>query len=252
VDKSSGRRAFEELLQCTPERLFATYHVAQKTSHAQAKQGLRPGVEPLPYQREVAAKVIAKNGSLLVSHPIGSGELLTSIVSFEAMRNAGIAERALIVASSLCANFLKNEVGRLTASNMLYHVIGYDLFRGDAEKCIDVAGADTVIYFRPRGASIEDALTVKAIKNARKHHRNFVGMIGPDIFNTPTDIIPLVDAMTDGKHLLGNKSVFEARFIEIGNDGRRVIKHPAVLHALLDPYIHHLDSTSFNTSATKN
>lgn len=238
--------------------------------------GLKAGVKLFPHQQEAVNKILAKDGSLLLSHPVGSGKTLTSIAAFETMRDRGMANRALVVTpASLRTNYLENGIKRFTSSkgavfgnvqevsagthvssetpdpNAQYHIVGYELFRNDPKKYIEAAGADTVIYDELHKMKNEGVLTTKAIKDARKYHRNFIGMTGSIVSNTPADIVPLVDAMTDGKHMLGNKTTFEARFVETKDTGEKQLRHPSVLRALLNPYVHHVDSRELQTSAPK-
>lgn len=312
--KTSGQRAFEELLQgkmeqpsvdtflstrppldaplwkiaaaIDPGNPSAAYgalggafdpNVKLSSELKPAKAGgLKPGVKLFPHQKEAVDKIIAKDGSLLLSHPVGSGKTATSIAAFETMRDKGMAERALVVApASLRTNFLENGIKRFTTSKgaifgnaqevasgshrstddpdprAQYHIVGYELFRTDPKKYIEAAGADTVIYDELHKIKNEGVLTSKAIRDARKYHRNFIGMTGSIVSNTPADIVPLVDAMTDGKHLLGNKTTFEARFVETKDTGAKSLRHPSVLRALLSPYVHHIDPADLDTNAPK-
>lgn len=100
-------------------------------------------------------------------------------------------------------------------------------------------------------AKTEDTRVGAAMRDARQHHRNFIGLTGSIVSNTPADIVPLVDAMTDGKHMLGNKTVFESRFVQTKQDGSRALKHAPVVRALLAPYVHHVDAQTLATSAPK-
>ena len=263
------------------ERLGGFYRLpsvklAEGPSQRPLVGGLKPGVVLFPHQREAVDKVIAKDGNLLLSHPVGSGKTLTAIAAFEELRKRGKAERALVVTpASLRTNFLENGIKKFTNSrgaifgnaqeaaqgthvttdkpdpHAQYHIVSYELFRTDPKKYIDAAKADTVIYDELHRAKNEGVLTSKAVKDARQYHRNFIGMTGSIVSNTPADIVPLVDAMTDGKHLLGSKSAFEARFVQTKENGTKVLRQPQVLRALLSPYVHHVDPETLNTSAPK-
>jgi len=236
--------------------------------------GLKSGVSLFDHQQDAVNKLLAKDGSLLFSHPVGSGKTLSSIAGFEALRDIGKANRALVVVpASLRTNYLENGINRFTNAKgaifgtseeikngtgvslenpddkARYHIVSYDLFRKEPEKYIKAAGADTVIYDELHKAKNEGVLTSVAIKEARPFHRNFIGMTGSLVSNTPADIVPLVDAMTNGKHVLGNKLVFESRFVKTDNQGKKSLNHPQVLRTLISPYVHHVDSSELNTEA---
>ena len=254
---------------------YVTAGVKIAKDYKQPAGGLKRGVTLFQHQQEAVDKIIAKDGNLLLSHPTGSGKTLSAIAAFEEMRKRGMAHRALVVApASLRTNFMENGVKRFTNStasifgnaqeavpgthvtvdhpgNADYHIVSYDLFRTDPKKYIDAAKADTVIYDELHRAKNQDALITKAIKDARPFHRNFIGMTGSIVSNTPADIVPLVDAMTDGHHLLGNKTTFESRFVETKEDGSKKLRNPQVLRALLSPYVHHVTPEELNTKAPK-
>jgi superfamily II DNA or RNA helicase len=238
--------------------------------------GLKSGINLFDHQKEAVQKVLDKDGNLLLSHPVGSGKTLSSIAAFEALRGQGKAERALVVVpAALRVNYIENGVKKFTnekgaifgtseeiskgtgvsAENpdphARYHVVSYDLFRKDPKKYIDAAKADTVIYDELHKAKNEGVLTSQAIKEARPFHKNFIGMTGSIVSNTPADIVPLVDAMTNGKHVLGNKTSFEARFVKTDEQGNKKLNHPQVIRTLLGPYVHHVDPSTLNTSAPK-
>lgn len=263
------------------ERLGGTYSaqgvkIAESPAPSHRAGGLKSDVKLFAHQQEAVDKIIAKDGNLLLSHPVGSGKTLTSIAAFEELRKLGKAERALVVApASLRTNFVVNGVNRFTTSKAAifgnaqeaahgthvtadkpdpkaqYHVVSYELFRADPKKYIDAAKADTVIYDELHRAKNEGVLTSKAIKDARQYHRNFIGMTGSIVSNTPADIVPLVDAMTNGNHLLGNKTTFEARFVTMNDKGEKSLRQPQVLRALVGPYIHHVDPSALQVSAPK-
>jgi len=200
---------------------------------------------------------------------------LSSIAAFEHLRDLGKADRALIVApTSLRNNYLENGVQRFTdtkgavfgnkqeitkgthidpdkPTKYRYHIVGYDMFRKDPEKYITAAKADTVIFDELHRSKNEDAQITQAIKKSRSLYKNFIGLTGSITSNTPADIVPLVDAMTNGNHSLGSKNTFEARFVEEGPNKVKRLRNPAVLKAMLQPYVHHVGSEVLNQAAPK-
>jgi len=237
--------------------------------------GLKPEVKLFAHQQSGSDKIIGKGGNLLLSHPVGSGKTLTSIAAFERMRQKGDAKRALVVTpASLRTNYVEG-VKKFTNSQASvfgnaqevsqgaaysperpdrkadYHVVSYDMFRKDPKRYIESAGADTVIYDELHKAKNEGVKTTKAIKDARPFHKNFIGMTGSIVSNTPADIVPLVDAMTNGEHMLGNKSTFEARFVKTDDKGNKSLRNGPVVRALLAPYVHHIDKDALAQNTPK-
>jgi len=224
--------------------------------------GLKSGVELRPHQESAVRKIMATNGDLLLSHPVGSGKTITAIAGFERLREQGRATRALVVTpASLRSNFADNGVRKFTNSRAAifgntqevasgqalsvdkpdpkanYHIVSYEMFRKSPEKYIKSSGADTVIFDELHKIKNE-GVTGKEIKDSRKHYRNFIGMTGSIVSNSPADLVPLVNAMTDGKHHLGTKDNFERRFVSPTGTG---MQNTSVMRFLLNPYIHHVE-----------
>jgi superfamily II DNA/RNA helicase len=237
----------------------------EKTDHKTAS-GLRKEVKLYDHQQAAVDKVVARGGNLLLSHGTGSGKTLTALAAFEKMRDEGKADTALIVTpASLRVNFIDNGVKKFTngRASMLgtaqevsagvaralddpdpgarYHVVSYEMFMKDPEKVLKATEADTVIYDELHRIRNDQGVTYKSIKDARKHHKHFIGLTGSLMNNTPADLVPLVDAMTDGQHRLGTKAKFESRFIKETKD-KKVVENPAVVRSLLAPYVHHFET----------
>ena len=229
---------------------------------------LKDGVALQPHQVEFVNKTLARDGNLLASHAVGTGKTLSSIAAFEGLRAAGKANRALVVVpAALRTNFLENGVKKFTDSKAAlfgtseeaksgnartfenpdpkadYHVISYEMFIKNPEKYIEAAKADTVIYDELHRVRNESSKTLEVVKRVRPLHRNFIGLTGSIVNNNPSDIVPLVDAMTNGAHKLGTKQTFETRFVsEPDKEGRRHLRNPVLLKMMLAPYTHHVDA----------
>lgn len=250
--------------------------VLTKIAKTDGIPGLKPGVTLYAHQREAIDKLNQRNGSLLFSHPVGSGKTLTSIAAFESLRAQKKATRALVVVpASLRNNYLENGVKKFTNAtgaifgnsqeidagthvsldtpdkDARYHIVSYDMYRKNPQQYITAAGADTVIYDEIHKAKNEGVKVTEAIKAARPFHKNFIGLTGSIVSNTPADIVPLVDAMTNGSHVLGSKTTFESRFIQTNDKGEKTVRNQAVLRALLQPYVHHVDPLSLGQNAPK-
>ena len=238
-----------------------------KIAKSQVATGMKDGVQLYDHQQRAVDRIAGGNGSLLLSHGTGSGKTITAIAAFEKMRDNGDATRALVVApSSLRVNFLDNGIKKFTNARGVifgnaqevqagiarstenpddgarYHVVSYDMFRKDPENYIKAAGADTVIYDELHRMRNEEGVTAKTIKEARKHHKHFIGLTGSIMNNTPGDLVPLVDAMTEGEHRLGSKTTFERRFVKEDNKGNRRITNSRIVRGLLKPYVDHFET----------
>jgi superfamily II DNA or RNA helicase len=229
--------------------------------------GLKKDVTLYPHQ-EKAIERVTRTGSQLLSHGTGSGKTLSALASFEKMRDEGKASKALIVTpASLRVNFIDNGVKKFTTgkaamignqqevddgvgvsmdkpdSSARYHVVSYEMFMKDPEKVIKNTGADTVIYDELHRIRNEEGVSYDKIREARKHHKNFIGLTGSLMNNTPSDLVPLVDAMTDGKHRLGSKKQFERRFVkENVKTHEKTISSPHIVRSLLTPFVDHFET----------
>lgn len=231
-----------------------------------------------PHQKDASDKLLKEDGSLLFAHDVGTGKTAAAIGGFYKLKDAGKAKRTLIVTpASLRDNFGKNGIEKFTndkyvifgnkqeaagkhpdivdvdsyvpRKDVTHSIVSYDLFKRDPKKYIDKAKADTIVYDELHRAKNETSKVTEAIKDARKYHKNFIGLTGSIVSNTPADIVPLVDAMTDGKHTLGSKASFESRFLDIGSRGRKKVKSPRIVRALTSKYIHHVDKEDLDAEA---
>jgi superfamily II DNA or RNA helicase len=255
--------------------LMGAYALAlQKVAQEVPRGQLKDSVELRPHQRDAITKLLARDGNLILSHPVGSGKTISSIAAVEALKGTGKAQRALVVVpASLRSNFADNGVKKFTTANVAvfgnkqevsagqgvpvtapdpkadYHVVSYELFRENPEAYIRAAGADTVVFDELHKIKNVGA-TAKALRESRPLYRNFIGLTGSVVSNTPADVVPLVDAMTAGKHHLGTKENFERRFVDRSGSVPKVTNTTA-LRVMLNPYIHHVDPAAAGVHAPK-
>lgn len=218
------------------------------------------------HQGHAVETTLKRDGNIIFSHPVGSGKTLTSIAAFEALKKEGLASRALVVTpSSLRTNYGENGVSKFTDSSYQvfgnkqevssdktgkfrepggtgpeYGIVSYELFREDPAKYIKGHGADTVIFDEVHRIKNDDSKTFKSLKESRGMFRNFIGMTGSITSNTPSDVVPLIDAMTQGNHRLGTKASFENRFVSKDKNGNKVVVNPLLARSLIAPYVHHV------------
>ena len=227
------------------------------------------------HQESAADMAVKRDGNILLSHPVGSGKTLSSIGIFERLKEEGLANRALVVTpASLRTNYGEKGVQKFTNSKYRiygnkqeissdksgvfgepgdkgpeYGIVSYELFREDPEKYIKGHGADTVIFDEVHRIKNDDSKTFKALKESRDQFRNFIGMTGSIASNTPADVVPLIDAMTQGKHRLGSKASFENRFVTIDKQGNKGLTNKMLVRALLAPYVHHVTDEEIHESS---
>ena len=222
-----------------------------------------------PHQEEAVKKTLKRDRGIIFSHPVGSGKTLTGIAAFEALKTNNRANKALvIVPASLRKNFAEQGVKKFTNDDYVifgnkqeagkqehtvdaekvgpgqtpsYGIVSYDLFRENPEKFIDAHGADTVILDEIHRLKNDSSKVFKTIKDKRANFQNFIGLTGSLVSNTPSDIVPLIDVMTDGKHHLGGKASFESRFVRLDKDGNKYVERPNVVKSLISPYVHHIE-----------
>ena len=227
---------------------------------------LKQEVKLQSHQASGVDTALRRDGNIILSHPVGAGKTLSSIAAFERLKESGLAKRALVVTpASLRANYGESGVKKFTDSDYViygnkqeiqsdstgkvqtpsttspeYGVVSYELFREDPEKYIQGHGADTVIFDEVHRIKNDESKTFKALKESRPLFRNFIAMTGSITSNTPSDVVPLIDAMTMGNHRLGSKASFENRFVSKDKAGNKIVVNPILARSLIAPYVHHV------------
>lgn len=239
----------------------------------QAEKTLKPSIQLKQHQQEGVDRLIRNGGSLIFSHPTGSGKTLTGIAGFDALKKRNMAQKALVVVpASLRENFAENglqkftnydytvygtkaEHGKAKVSDIntihnppTFGIVSYDLFRKNPEKYIKNHHADTVIFDELHRSKNDYSLTYDQLKASRNLYKNFIGLTGSVISNSPSDVVPLIDVMSNGQHRLGSKTAFNNRFISENKQGRYINNITAV-KSLIGPYIHHIDGLDNDNKA---
>lgn len=242
---------------------------------------LKQDVQLRPHQKAALKKLEQQGGSALFSHPVGSGKTITGVAAFEKLRSQGKASKALVVTpASLRTNFAEGGVKQFTDDDYVifgnkqeandpnqpkavdadtttpdqtpgYGIVSYDIFRKDPEKYLKAHGADTVILDEIHKARNDASQTFQALRKHRDKFKNFIGMTGSIANNSPSDIVPLIDAMTGGKHRLGSKSSFEDRFVRTNKKGQKELHNPHLVKFLTAPYVHHVEKSEIERSDNK-
>lgn len=195
---------------------------------------LKADVKLHPHQQRV---VDSEPTSQILAHGVGSGKTVTSIAKMEKMRERGQAGKALVVTpAGLRDNYGPKGVGKFTDSkyNIVgnqqerksglygdvdpeadYNIVSYEMYRQNPKKYLKSSGADTVITDEAHRGKNEQTQTLKALKEARPLYKNHIALTGSLISNNVSDVQPLVDVTTGGKHNLGkSKSEFESKWLK--------------------------------------
>lgn len=194
---------------------------------------LNPDVKLRPHQQEVV-DAISKRRKAIIAHGTGTGKTLSSIASFENLRNEGKANRALIVVpSSLRDNYADN-IKRFTNSSYNiygakgdksktyidepsdsdYNIISYDMYRKNPEKIKELTGADTLIVDEVHKARNESSKTYESLSNYAGRYNNVITLTGSVVNNTPSDVSPLLDSTFGVENdMFGGRAGFEKNFI---------------------------------------
>ena len=201
----------------------------------------KPKIELYEHQKDAINRLIKNKGSLVIAHPVGSGKTLTAIAGMEKLREKGMGDKALVITpASLRDNFANNidkisdvpyailgnkqEVASGDRSGLedlkgdeKYHIISYDMFKKDPEKYLKATGADTIIADELHRAKDDSTQVFDALKNTRDKYKNFIGLTGSVISNRPSEVLPLVDIVSNGQHSLGkNVEEFDRKFLVRG------------------------------------
>lgn len=234
---------------------------------------LKEDVKLNPHQE----RAVKRDGSSVIyAHGVGSGKTLTGIARFEKLRADGKANKALvIVPASLRDNFANSGVSKFTNSkaNIIgnkaeissklygdidptadYNIISYEMFRSNPKKYITESGADTIITDETHRQKNETAALTKKLRDTRGMYKNYIGLTGSVISNDISDVLPLVDVASNGKHQLGkNKKEFADTFLKRSSDKKyrktpkgRIpvtgLNNKEMLSKNLNQYIDYLDN----------
>ncbi len=220
---------------------------------AKRRLGLKPGVTPLPHQHEATRKIV-RHGSQILSHGLGSGKTITSILGHEALKRArGVKGPALVVPpAALVENYRTGGLKKFLrpASRKDYHIVSREKFRRDAPKHLKKHKPSTLIIDEAHGARDPKSKTFQALQHAAERIPHRIVMTGSLVSNHPRDIVSLL-SLVRGKRM--SVADFERRHIghrkiSPGLIGRlrgvkpghvETIVNKQDLKKVLDRYVHH-------------
>lgn len=194
---------------------------------------LNPNVSLHPHQAD-AVDFILNNKKGIIAHGTGLGKTLTSIASFEKLRETGGAKRAIvIVPASLRDNYAKN-IGKYTNSTYSiygpkndkgslsidtpsksdYNIISYEMYKKDPAGIRERLGADTLIVDEAHRARNEASDINDVLTNEVKRYSNVMTLTGSVVNNYPSDISPLMDATVGREaNTIGSRADFNRKYI---------------------------------------
>lgn len=176
------------------------------------------------------------SNNMIIGHSVGSGKTLSGIAKFEKLREAGKANKALVVTpAGLRHNFGNDGIGKFTDSsyNIIgnsgelskktgfapnpdsdYNIISYEMFRKNPQEILKSVGADTIIADEIHKVRNSGTSTLKSFQDSKDMYKNFIGLTGSVVNNKINDVYNLVDLAARGDHKLGeNQKKFDESFL---------------------------------------
>lgn len=241
--------------------------------------GLKKSTKVMPHQQAAIDKAMENDGSILLSHKMGLGKTLSSIAIADKLMSQGKAKHVLaVVPAALRSNFADNGVNKYTNDkitlfgtrteththidddiipNTPYYAVSYEMFKQNPHRYIDKTKADTLIVDEMHNFRNPSTVNYQQMRSARKRVRNFIGLTGTPFSNSPYDVVPLIDIVSNGQHKLGKSpKEFSDKFIQKTdrfdmygkkmNEKTETIKNKDVLASELDKWVHHATTDSLS------
>lgn len=186
--------------------------------------GLKEDLEFKDYQKRAIDKIL-ENQSLIVSHGTGTGKTVTGVGAFEKLREAGKANKALVVApSSLKSNFGKHGVEKFTDSKHQiinsykdevdpeadYRILSNTMFAKDPQRYLE--GVDSLILDEAHNARNQNTKLYKALRDASPQLKNRILLTASPFNNSPGDVSSLIN-LAHGEELYNQKE-FNDKYIK--------------------------------------
>jgi len=229
---------------------------------------LNPDIKLRPHQARV---VNNSSTSQIIAHGVGSGKTLTGIAKFEKLKEQGKANKALVITpAGLRDNFGVDGVKKFTNSsyNIIgnkqeisshtynapnpskdYNIVSYEMFKRNPSKILKEVGADTVICDEFHRAKNPSANITKALRETRPMYKNHIGLTGSIVSNKVSDLYPLVDITTGGKHKLGKSQTdFSNKYLKksISKSGKKVVTGFNKRNKLVKEFSKTIDYADYN------
>ena len=230
---------------------------AEEEKHGTGIPSMKAWFKPYPHQKRAIDRMYENGGKLILSHSTGSGKTASAIYGAERLRHDGKSKGALvIVPSGLRHNFAKGGVAKFTTADYQivgskaearkdpdvvytdaiqpgkpFTVISYALFRRNPIEIMRRTGADTIICDEFHATRNDQAQTFRAVREARKGAKNFMGLTASLINNSPAELAVLLE-LSEGRKIL-TKNEFRRRYIKTVGYERGFDKRPKAKKGLI-------------------
>lgn len=186
---------------------------------SEKKAGLTQEYQPRKHQ-ESALKKILNNQRILLAHATGTGKTPTSVAGVERLREAGKADKTLVILPAALKQNYKDTISKFTDSSFSdgvdgksdYQIVSYDALRRDPKKLLEEAAANTIVADELHRAKDSKSQTYKALREISDNVDNFIGLTGSLVSNHPKEVVPLLNIVQPKQDVSPNEQSFQRRF----------------------------------------
>lgn len=186
-----------------------------------------PKLPPLlPHQKAAIDFIQRSGGSGLISHPTGAGKSRTGAEVGRMLRAMTGGRTLYVTPASLKHNMAKSidqwspgtrrhivSTGKdMPGKDFDAAVTSYEIFKKRAPDFAK-AGFDSVVFDEFHKAKDPNSGNYKYIRDARPLFKHYVGMTASLNSLRPTDMLQPIEAITGGKHDLGDEKAFSKRYL---------------------------------------
>ena len=173
---------------------------------------LEKSVKLRPHQDAFIKKYLNNNGQQIAYHGLGSGKTITSLGAVE---KSNSKSALVLTPAALQKNYTDSIQKFVTPKDRAkYHVMSYEKFRMNPDKYVDEYKPDTMVVDEFHRDKDPKSVSYNAIKKARPRIKNFMGLTGTTIQNTPNEIFPLLNLVSNKDNKLLNGKQFEEKYIK--------------------------------------
>ncbi len=147
-----------------------------------------------PHQQQAIDKYLANNKQQILSHSLGSGKTITSLGAVE----SSDSKSALILTPAALTKNYQDSINKFVKADdrRKYTVMSYERFRMDPIKYVNKYKPDTMVIDEYHRQKDPQGVSYRALAEARPFIKNFLGLTGTLVQNTPAEIFPLVNLST--------------------------------------------------------
>lgn len=171
-------------------------------------------VQLRPHQQQAINKYLANGNQQILSHSLGSGKTITSLGVVEASNS----KSALILTPAALTKNYQDSIDKFVKpeDRRKYTVMSYERFRMNPMKYISQYKPDTMVVDEYHRQKDPTGVSYKALAEARPFVKNFLGLTGTLVQNTPSEIFPLINLSTGNfSNKMMSKQDFNKNFTKI-------------------------------------